>query len=86
MAYCSQICMQVLCMRLHHRCVAGHLLQETGISRRSNRILSYWALADQERKILGAVRVLTTEGINPPAVQAFKIVGVFLPTERAEHQ
>src|SRR6266704_4440364 len=44
------------------------------------------ALADQERKMLGATRVLAADSINPSATQAFKFVGVFVPTERAQHQ
>lgn len=36
--------------------------------------------------MLGAKRVLAAEGVNSSAVEAFKIVGVFLPTERAQYQ
>ncbi len=36
--------------------------------------------------MLAAKRVLAAEGINLTAVEAFKVVGMFLPTKRAQHQ
>ncbi len=36
--------------------------------------------------MLGAARILAAQGIKLSALQAFKIVGMFLPTEWAQHQ
>ena len=36
--------------------------------------------------MLAAKLVLAAEAIKPSAVQAFELVGVFLPTERAQYQ
>lgn len=42
-------------------------------------------LSDQERKMLGAARILAADGIDLSARQALKVVGMFLPTEWAQH-